>query len=353
MPKVSVILCAYKSKEKILPTIKSILKQTYYNFELIIIDDASCDGTAETIAALGDSRIRLIINDNNIGVAGSRNKGLRLALGEYITHCDHDDIWNSKKLEIQTAIMDANPSVGLCGTEFNIFVNGQFQMTTTKSSYLPRFLHWHLFHDATFLHSSTIVRASIIKEHNISYHEGFNFADDWYIFHQYAKVSDIMILPEALTDYHMHDLNWSLLASEKMEKNGCLLLQEEINLLTNCNYDKKEVSDYFSAIVSGRPCVDCETLLKIGKMMHTIYESFCKKYNPSEKEVESIKENICERWWRITSVTANNIDIGLSALKLFNARGTPNWVKPNSLNYLKVFLKIIINKLRFRHSISE
>ena len=343
MPKVSVILCAYKCKKKVLPTIKSILNQTYHDFELIIIDDASRDGTAEVIADVDDSRIRLIINEKNIGVVSSRNKGLKLASGKYITHCDHDDIWNPKKIEIQIATMDANPNVGLCGTEFNIFVNGQFQITTKAPSYLSKFLHWSLFQDSTFLHSSTIVRSSVIKKHNISYLEGLNFADDWCIYHQYAKVSDIMLLPDALTDYHLHGQNWSIKASDEMNSNGVFFLRKEINLLTDCKYDKQTGKDYFSAIIFGNPCIDSETLLKTGEMMHIIYESFCKKYNPSEDEIDSIKKNIGERWWRLVSTTA--CVLGLSTLQLFNAPDTPHWVKPSKLTYLKVFLKVLVKRI--------
>ena len=345
MPKVSVILCAYKCKKKVLPTIESILKQTYHEFELIIIDDASCDGTSKVIADIDDSRIRLIINEKNIGVASSRNKGLQLASGKYITHCDHDDIWNPEKLKIQIATMDANPNVGLCGTEFNIFVNGRFQKTSKAPSYLSKFLHWNLFQDSTFLHSSTMVRASVIKKHNISYCEGLSFADDWCIYHQYAKVSDIMVLPDALTDYHFHGQNWSIKASDEMVRNGYSFLHKEINLLTDCKYDKQRGKEYFSALVSGSPCMDSEKLLKTGEMMHTICESFCKKYNPSKNEVDSIKRYISERWWRVVTKTANTL--GLSVLQIFNAPDTPHWVKPSKLAYLKVSLKVLIRKIHY------
>ncbi|MBL4873996.1 MAG: glycosyltransferase family 2 protein [Rhodobacteraceae bacterium] len=105
-PLVSVVMPAYNSKSTINQSIHSVLAQTYENWELLIIDDASSDNTAALILEEhADARIRLIKNDQNLGPAKSRNIGLDNANGDYIAFLDADDFWAKEKLKTQMAFM--------------------------------------------------------------------------------------------------------------------------------------------------------------------------------------------------------------------------------------------------------
>ena len=102
-PKVSVIMPAYNAASTILESIDSVFAQTYHNWELIIVDDCSFDFTNEIAlrATVTDSRIRLIKNDKNMGVASSRNISISLAQGDWLAFLDSDDMWLPEKLERQ------------------------------------------------------------------------------------------------------------------------------------------------------------------------------------------------------------------------------------------------------------
>ena len=102
-PLVSVIMPAYNAEKYIGEAIVSVLSQTYANWELIILDDCSTDHTAEIAERFVgfDSRIRLLRNLRNMGVARTRNRGLELAEGQWIALLDSDDVWHSDKLEKQ------------------------------------------------------------------------------------------------------------------------------------------------------------------------------------------------------------------------------------------------------------
>ena len=91
MPKISVIMPAYNAERYIREAIDSILRQTWSDFELIIIDDGSTDSTAAIIAEYTDNRIRFCPNAQNMGVAATLNRGLELACGAYIARMDADD----------------------------------------------------------------------------------------------------------------------------------------------------------------------------------------------------------------------------------------------------------------------
>lgn len=108
MPEVSVILPAYNASLTIRDTIKSILNQSFKDFELIIINDGSTDGTAEVLKNFTDDRIRLF-NFKNRGLPESRNRGIKKAKGKYISFIDADDMWVQQKLEFQYNALLSNP----------------------------------------------------------------------------------------------------------------------------------------------------------------------------------------------------------------------------------------------------
>ena len=101
--KVSIIIPAYNAAEYIGFTIESVLKQTHENWEAIIIDDCSKDATAAVVEryAERDGRIRFYRNEQNMGVARTRNRGFDLAQGEWVALLDSDDCWYSEKIEKQ------------------------------------------------------------------------------------------------------------------------------------------------------------------------------------------------------------------------------------------------------------
>lgn len=103
----SIITPAYNCEKTIKKTVSSVMEQTEPNWELIVIDDASSDGTASILKELAsaDSRIRYLQNPQNIGVAETRNRGLKEARGAYIAFLDGDDWWASEKLETQISFM--------------------------------------------------------------------------------------------------------------------------------------------------------------------------------------------------------------------------------------------------------
>ena len=105
---VSIIMPSYNTAPYIKETVRSVLCQTYTNWELIIVDDCSTDNTDEVVTEIKDERIRYIKNEKNRGAAISRNRALREAQGKWIAFLDSDDVWCPEKLERQIAFMKEN-----------------------------------------------------------------------------------------------------------------------------------------------------------------------------------------------------------------------------------------------------
>ena len=111
--KVSVITCTYNNAKYLGETIDSVLKQTYTNFEYIIIDDGSSDNTKELVNNYKDSRIKYIYQDNQ-GSSAARNLGIKIASGRYIAFLDSDDIWNNNFLDSQLSFLIDNNASCVC-----------------------------------------------------------------------------------------------------------------------------------------------------------------------------------------------------------------------------------------------
>jgi glycosyltransferase involved in cell wall biosynthesis len=119
MPQVSVIIPTCNRALFLRAAIESVLNQTFQDFEIIVVDDASNDETAETVRSLADGRIRYLRHERKKGQGATRNAGIRDARGEYIALLDDDDEWLPTKLQKQVALLDALPNqVGLIYTGF-------------------------------------------------------------------------------------------------------------------------------------------------------------------------------------------------------------------------------------------
>ena len=105
MSLVSIIIPYYKKELYLEQSIRSILNQTYQNFEIILINDDPENKIFISKFSKLDHRIKLVHNENNLGAGLSRNKGLEIANGEYVAFCDSDDLWKNNKIEFQIELM--------------------------------------------------------------------------------------------------------------------------------------------------------------------------------------------------------------------------------------------------------
>jgi glycosyltransferase involved in cell wall biosynthesis len=116
MPKVSVVIPAYNAMTYLPETIANILKQTYTDFEVVVVNDGSTDKIEEWITQeVSDRRIKLV-SQANLGATGARNTGIKESQGEYLAFLDADDLWESTKLAKQVQVLDSHPEVGLVYT---------------------------------------------------------------------------------------------------------------------------------------------------------------------------------------------------------------------------------------------
>lgn len=172
-PKISVVMPVYNGQEFLGEAIKSILSQSFRDFELIIVNDGSTDNTLGIIEKFKDKRIRVINNVKNLGLAKTINRGVITAKGEYIARCDADDINDKDRFKIQVDFLDKNKNYVLVGSNIE---------TIGESSKVTGFLK---FPEKDFqirkiilvynciVHPSVMMRTKVVKKVG-SYREIFN-----------------------------------------------------------------------------------------------------------------------------------------------------------------------------------
>lgn len=195
-PRVTVLMPAYNCRKYVNHAVASILSQTFRDFEFLIIDDGSNDGTPKRLRSIKDHRIRIVENGKNLGVAATLNRGIDMAQGEYIARMDTDDISLPDRLARQIQFMDANPQIGISGGWIRYFGNG-----------LPYTLHVPQTHDeiASYMlfenpicHVAVVMRKKMIDENMLRYDDKFNRSEDFELWTRSIACFKIVNLPRVL-----------------------------------------------------------------------------------------------------------------------------------------------------------
>ena len=190
---ISVIMPVYNEECFLFDSIKSILDQTYRDFELIIIDDSSRDNSSRIICSFRDKRITYLKNSQNKGVAYSLNKGLKKAKGDLIARMDADDISYPNRFETQVNFLRKNPNVGVVGScvelvdEFGKKLNFKKYPETFKEIQRAS-----IFRNP-ICHPTVLFRRALTDSYGM-YDENLNGAEDydlWLRFMQYTQFANL------------------------------------------------------------------------------------------------------------------------------------------------------------------
>lgn len=203
-PLISVIIPVRNISKYIYESISSILKQSFENFELIVIDDNSDDATKNILNNIIDSRIKRINNDKHIGNYGCRNQGLNIARGKYVAVMDGDDIAHSDRLCKQYEFMESNPDYVAVGSDI------EFISENEPSSLFERLrndqqIKVSLLKDNVCTHPTLMLRKEILNLYNIRYSKDYFYSADYDLMVNISRLGKITNLPEALLKYRIHE----------------------------------------------------------------------------------------------------------------------------------------------------
>jgi glycosyltransferase involved in cell wall biosynthesis len=197
----SVIMSAYNSQKFIGEAIKSILRQSYDKFELIIIDDGSEDDTVGVISSFDDRRIKLISNERNKGLATSLNIGIEQTVGKYIIRMDADDIALPNRFQEQLKFMEEHREIDVCGSWYELFSTVN---ETVKTPLKDRDIKDTLFFNNCIAHPSVIIKRNSLEKYAIRYDENLRFAQDYELWCREVDRLRFANIPEILLKYRIH-----------------------------------------------------------------------------------------------------------------------------------------------------
>lgn len=204
-PEISIVMPAYNAAKYIEAAIQSILNQSFENFELFVIDDASTDDTLSIAREFTDKRITVTPNKANKGNYATRNLGIKMSRGKYICVMDADDISLPNRLATQLRWLKKNEHVGVVGSFGDIIDNkGNFtEEYLAPSGYND--IRLRLLSNMCFIHSSVMMKQSFLKKYYIRYNEAYYYAGDYELLARCAQKFPINIIPKKLVYYRKHE----------------------------------------------------------------------------------------------------------------------------------------------------
>lgn len=235
---ISVLMPVYNAEKYVGQAIESILEQTFKNFELIIIDDASTDASYNVIQkyAKKDKRIKVFKNTHNQGIGANRNRLVKLASGKYIAWQDADDISLPTRLAKQYQFMENNPQVGICGAWIQFF-NEEGDFAIRKYAAEDSNLRKTVFSYSPVAQPVAILRKEIFKNNNYFYDNTLSPVEDLDMSFKIGERWQFANLQEILLKYRQHSNNSSL-QSKKLKDTikKTLIVRKKYTTSSSYNY---------------------------------------------------------------------------------------------------------------------
>ncbi len=196
-PRISVIMSVYNCASNLPSAVRSILEQTYANFEFIIVNDASTDETEQVLGQFDDCRIQVLTNGQNLGLTKSLNRGIRVARGQYIARMDADDLSVPHRLETQLDFMDQHPGYALVGSSY--YVIDESGITNSHVTVLTdsAMIKDGLMRQNWFGHGSVMIRKTALDAVG-GYDEQFVYSQDYDLWLRLSEKYEVANIKEPL-----------------------------------------------------------------------------------------------------------------------------------------------------------
>jgi len=201
-PMVSVLMPTRDAENYVGDAIRSILRQSFTDFEFIIIDDGSADRTPEVVAGFADSRISFRRHESSKGISARRNELISRVSGKYFAWIDNDDESHPRRLELQVSLMEKNPSVGVCGTWMETFGADAGYIHKHESSHDE--LRCQVLFEPPVASPSCMFRTELLKRYPEPYDPSFVFAADYDLIARLIRATEFANIPLVLHRYRRH-----------------------------------------------------------------------------------------------------------------------------------------------------
>lgn len=295
MPEITVLMAVYNGERYFGEAIESILRQSFGDFEFVIVDDASTDGTSSILKeyALTDKRIRLIRNEKNLGLSKSLNRGLEMAKGAYVARMDADDIARPERFATQLAWLKGHPEILVLGSAIQMIDKDGCQLATNPPPFSSVEMRWTSFFGQQFVvcHPSVMIRRELFER--FGFYAEIPTSQDLELWGRlmYENPYPIANLDEVLLDYRVHSKAISTNQSELQFHTSNRVRQKVIEKLIGHEIEIEAVSAYrFSGVY--------QNISGFIQDWIEIYTAFFKRFSTNEDEIAVINREFLQRLGR-------------------------------------------------------
>lgn len=207
MPRFSIIVPLYNKAPYVRKTVESVISQTYVDWELIIVDDCSTDGSGDVVANITDSRIRLIRLEKNGGVGAARNRGVSESTAPFICFLDADDWWEPTFLEEIARLAERHPDAGIYGTGYYIVKNGKKRVAPigVEDGFTEGEINYCRVYAKTLcmpLTSISICMPRAVFEESVGFPANIKLGEDFLLWIRVALKHKVVLLNKPLSNYN-------------------------------------------------------------------------------------------------------------------------------------------------------
>jgi glycosyltransferase involved in cell wall biosynthesis len=309
-PKISVIMGVHNGEKYLRDSVESVLNQTFSDFEFIIIDDGSTDGSAEILQSYSDPHIRLYHQENR-GLTASLNRAILLAKGRYIARQDADDISMEMRFEEQFRFLEMNPDAVIVGSSCILIDEEDKQIGSWHFPISDMEIRLKILFRNPFCHPSVMFRSEAAKREGQLYDEKLLFAQDYDFWSRLIQFGKCANMNESLVKYRLHSDQICRVYPEEQESHAVSISKRNIeNLGVNMkdeNFTKlRQWESKFPELINNDDVVTCKIFL-------TVLEAFKNQGNLDMEEYKKVRR---ERINQIcSSIRSQNIkDMFLSGL---------------------------------------
>lgn len=225
-PRITVLMPVYNAERYLREAIESILQQTFQDFEFLIIDDGSTDKSVDIVRQYDDPRIRLILNEKNLGISETLNRGIELSSCGLIARMDADDVCNPFRLFKQYNYMLAHEDVALLSSWARVVdENGKF---VRLERYRSNYYYYNLTFECWMYHPTIMFRRGPVKDVGMY---SMRYSEDYDLFWKVSTRYKIANLEEPLVNYRLSSTSLNTVLKKKEYE-----VQNEQNVLRNIRF---------------------------------------------------------------------------------------------------------------------
>ena len=203
VPAVTVLIPAYNAGPLLREAVDSILVQTFTDFECLVIDDGSTDGSIQALVSIDDPRLRVVRNPKNLGLIATLNRGIELARAPLLARMDADDLSMPTRLERQVAALESSPGLAVVGSWARVIGLDGSDAGALRPPVEPRNVLAAVLRDCPFIHPSVMIRTPVLRELG-GYRADAQHAEDLGLWLTLLLRHDGANLPEFLICYRVH-----------------------------------------------------------------------------------------------------------------------------------------------------